>query len=118
MESPCRSRFSGRNCGPVEQSLPKGLCPVEEARARIVCEEQQLWEGPALEQCIEGCRLWEGPYAGAGQKHEEEGAAERNCYELGTAPVPHPPCAIWDKGGGRRIGNEVEAWEEGVVRWF
>jgi len=44
------------------------------------------WEGPTLEQFMKDCMPWERLHAGAGEKCEEEGAAEPKCYELTTDP--------------------------------
>ena len=49
------------------------------------------------------CGPWEGPHAGAGEKCEEGGAAERSWYGLSTAPIPHAPAPLG--GVGRGIGN-------------
>ena len=65
-----------------------------------------------LEQFVEDCLPWVGPHAGAGEEHEEEGAAETMCDELTTTPVPHPPAPL---GGGREIGSEVEPRKKGGV---
>lgn len=47
---------------------------------------------------MKNCILWEGPPAGAGAEHEEEGVAGMKCYELTANPIPHPPAPL----GGRR----------------
>ncbi|KAK4826197.1 hypothetical protein QYF61_006141 [Mycteria americana] len=54
-------------------------------------------EGLTLEKFAKDYLLWEGPHAGAGEEHEEEGAAETPCDELTTAPIPHPPATLRGK---------------------
>lgn len=49
--------------------------------------------------------LWR-PHTGAREKHEEQGAAERNCYVLTVPlPSPHPPVPL-EGGGGRAVRSE------------
>ena len=49
----------------------------------------------------------EGSHAGAGEKREEEGAAERSCYRLTAIPIPHPPCVTrWR--GLRRVRTSMK----------
>ena len=51
----------------------------------------QLLEEPVQEKaCPEGLQPMGRPHAGAGEKREEEGTAERSCYGLTTATIPHP----------------------------
>jgi len=40
-------------------------------------------------------------HAAAGEKCEEEGAADRSCYGLSTTPVPHPPA--WHGVRGKEV---------------
>jgi len=47
-----------------------------------------------LERFVENCLPWEGPYTGAGEECEEEGAAETKCDELTITPIPHPPVRL------------------------
>lgn len=47
--------------------------------------------------------MWEGPHAGAGEKCEEEGVAETECYKLIQPPFPNP---LHPQGEhGRRVGS-------------
>ena len=67
---------------------------------------KQLW--PVQSPCgsrfiLEDCVPWEGPHAGAGEQREEDGAAERSCYGLSAAPIPHLPAPLG--GVGRGIGK-------------
>ena len=50
---------------------------------------------------LKECRPWEGPMqelfmkdTGAGEEHEEEGAAERNCCEWTATPISHLPVLL------------------------
>jgi len=52
-------------------------------------------------QFTKDCLPWEGPYAGAGEEHEEEGVAETTRDELTIIPIPHPPALLG-------LGEEVE----------
>ena len=56
------------------------------------------WEGPTLEKLMKDCLLWVRPYAGAGEGHLEEGAAEKQHYEMITSPTPRPSVPL---GAGR-----------------
>ena len=97
----------------LEQSVPEGLHPVERTHAGAVLEELQPLEGPKLELLMKDCLPWERPHVWVGEKCEEEGESERNCYGLTATPIPHPACTT--------PGKEVEqlgmkewswAWEE------
>jgi len=60
---------------------------------------------------MEECLPWDGPYSGAGEECEEEGAAETTCDELTTTPFPVPlPCS---EGGVRQIRSEIEPGKKG-----
>lgn len=66
----------------------------------MFCAQEQrlpcsLQEGPMLEQLVKDCNPWEG------KKTEDNRAAEENCQQVTTAPIPHPICK-----GGRGVGNE------------
>ena len=53
----------------------------------------QPMDDPMLEQVYpEGLQPMDRTYAGKGEKCEEEGAAERNCY--GLTAVSHPPSTL------------------------
>jgi len=58
-----------------------------------MCFERTVANGkPMLEQVYpQGLQPVGRTHAGAGDKCEEEGVAERNCYGLTMAPIPHPP---------------------------
>ncbi|GAB0186285.1 zinc finger and BTB domain-containing protein 5 [Grus japonensis] len=66
--------------------------------------EQAFWQEPGgspssrghmLEQSIpEGLYPVKRTHAGAGEQHEEEGAAETKHYELTATPIPHPPVPL------------------------
>ena len=43
-------------------------------------------------------------HTGVGEECKEEGAAERSCYGLTPAPIPHPSAP--PEGRGRGAGNE------------
>jgi len=45
-------------------------------------------EGLIVEQLMKDSVLWEGPNTGAGEEHEEEGAAEMKCGGLTSTPIP------------------------------
>lgn len=48
-----------------------------------------------------------GPRAGAGEKVEEEGAAEKNCYGLTATPsAPHPLCHLELRGEEEKLGRK------------
>jgi len=66
--------------------------------------EQVLKEDPVLMQVVKDCNPWEGPHTEAREKSLEDGAAERNCYELTTNSIPHP----------RSITQEGEKVESGM----
>lgn len=52
-----------------------------------------------LEQFMEDCLPWVGPYTGAWEDHEEEGVAETTCSELTTTLFLHPPVMLKDQAG-------------------
>jgi len=41
-----------------------------------------------LGQFVDNCLPWQGPYAGAGEVCEEQGAAETTYDELTATPIP------------------------------
>ena len=102
--SPRRSRFSGRTCDPVGDPRWSSLflkdCTLWKGPTLVqFVKNCSLWEGLTLEKFVEDCLPWEGPHAGAGEEHEEEGAAETTCAELTATPIPRPPAPL---GEGRR----------------
>jgi len=72
------------------------------------------WDGPILEKVIKDCIAWvthwsRGSHAGAGGKHEEDGAAEI----LTATPFPIP---LYHSGvGGTEFGSEFEPVKKGGV---
>lgn len=51
---------------------------------------------PMLDQLYpEGLQLMERIHFGAEGECKEKGAAERSCYRLTTAPIPHPAGLLW-----------------------
>jgi len=66
--SPCQSRFAGRACDPAGDPHWSSL----------FLKYRSPWKGPTLGQ-------------GQSPRPEEEGAAEKTCGELTTAPIPNPP---------------------------
>jgi len=85
----------GRTCDPVGDphwSSPflKDCTPWKGPMLEQFLRNLSLWEGPTLE-FMEGCLPWEGPHNGAGEEHEEEGAA---CYELTATHMPHPNAPV------------------------
>ena len=102
--SPRQSRFAGRTCDPVGDSLWSSLflkdcTPREEPMLQKFVKNCSTWEGLVLEKFTENCPPWEGPQAGAGEECEQEGIAETMLDELTAAPIPHPPVLL--QGGGR-----------------
>jgi len=67
----------------------------------------QPTEGPWWSSFIlQDCRLWS-IHTGAGEKREQEGAAERSCYQLTTAPQIPSPVQLREEGWGwRGVRNE------------
>lgn len=87
MESPCQSSLLARAmaCGAhTEQVFSQELCCVVRTHAGAVLEGLSA---------VEGCQ------AGAGEQHEEEGAAERCCYGLTVTPHSLSPLLLIEGDG-------------------
>lgn len=57
------------------------------------------WDGPTLENYMKDSVLLEGLHTAAGEEFEEEGAEERKCHRLTTAPILHPPALNRERRG-------------------
>ena len=117
--SPHWSRFAGRACDPVGDPQWNSL----------FLKDCTPWKGPTLEQFVKNDshrrNSWRTVSRGRdptleqgktvrSPPPEEEGAAETTCDELTATPIPYPlRCS--GRGGGRKIGNEVEPGKKGGV---
>ncbi|KAK4807231.1 LOW QUALITY PROTEIN: hypothetical protein QYF61_024351 [Mycteria americana] len=85
---------------------------IEGRQEELWIKDCTPWRGPTLEQFVKYCILQEGPHAGAGEEHKEEGAAEMKCYELTSTPIPHPPCsahlggAVWWVDSSQQLSTQ------------
>lgn len=61
----------------LDQSIPEGLYITERPTLVQFLKNCSPWEGSMSEEFVKDCTLWKRPHAGAGEKHEEEGAAEK-----------------------------------------
>ena len=109
--SPRKSGCSGRACDPMGDphwsSLFLKECTLEKGPTwDQFVKNCSPWKGPTLEKFIKDCIPWEAPHAGAGEEHEQEGAADTKHYELISAKL------LKVKGSG------AEARAEGpFLRW-
>lgn len=86
-----------------------GSAPVTGAEIR-----RRPGEGPGGSRfMLRDCSWWR-THAGAGEKSEEEGVAERGCYQLTTIPQIHPSLLLREEGwGGGGVGNEEVKLSQG-----
>lgn len=76
-----------------EQVFWQELWPVRDPHwTSLFLRDYSPWKGSTLEKFMKHCSPWEGPYAGEGEQHEEEGEAEIKCYELTTTSIS---CPLW-----------------------
>ncbi|OPJ76057.1 hypothetical protein AV530_008924 [Patagioenas fasciata monilis] len=101
VESPCWSRLLvgvvtpwGTYAGTL---FLKDCTPWNRPMLEQFVKNCSPWEGPMLEKFMEDCLPWVEPHTGAGEEHEEEGAAETTCDELTATPIPHPPVLLWER---------------------
>lgn len=52
------------------------------------------WREPTPVRCLKDCIPQQGPHAGAGEKREEVGAAQRSCYRLTANLILHLPVLL------------------------
>lgn len=89
----CLWRGTHKEAGFLAGALVCGEDPHLSSLFLKVCsllKNCSLLERPTLEKFVKDCVLWERPNTGAGQKCEEEGAAETKCHELTTTFIPDP----------------------------
>jgi len=81
-QSSCRSKFSDRTCNPIKDPCWR------------IHEEPQPVGRTHVGEVHEGLSPVGETHAGAGEKHEEEGAAETTHNELTVIPIPHSPVPL------------------------
>lgn len=95
------------------------------ARVEDPLQPVEVWPVAMLEQVfpsihgkdgyfLKELQAVERTHAGAGEKHEKEGAKERSCYGMTTTPQSPSPCISWG-GGIKRIWKRSE--ENGKEGW-
>ena len=70
---------------------------------------------------MKDCLLWEGPHAGAGEEHEEEGAPDKvlltDCNTYSPSPRVTQVKEAEELGVKLSLGRR-EGWGEGVIKVF